>query len=217
MDGTDFSVVLDGANSVTVTALTGAPALNAWAVTVISAQTVAAFATGLHIDIAQVNGLETRLEAIESAVAALQALVPTTPLGSPSANAPVSATIQIPPLVKVFPGRNDAAAGALAARRTPARDSQRDRDLIHRAAAAHGERRDRQCVSEQHRRAAAHPWRPRHAQCLRGRERLLGGDGRRLYPLTMRDEHFVFSHGFEVSLWNFEVNAQMFRAIARSL
>ena len=213
VDGTDFSVVLDDANSVTVTALTGAPALNAWAATVLSAQTVAAFATGLHIDIAQVNGLETRLEALEAAVAALQALVPTTPLGSPTAGAPMATTIQIPQLIKVFPGKGSALlppsplGGLLPAIHNATVTSLTALPLPSVSAALGN------VYSNDTGAPLLIPGGLGTRSSYVAVSGFFGGDGRRLYPLThVTSTTSYFPRDFEVSLWNFEVNAQMFRA-----
>lgn len=79
--GTDYTVGDRSDNSVTVTSLVGAPVLNGWLIIVGSAQTVGAFAAGLEIEIDQVAGLDTRLNAIDTALSTLQALAPSTPLG----------------------------------------------------------------------------------------------------------------------------------------
>jgi len=102
IDGVDFTVELTDANTVTVTALLGAPALDAWAVTIISAETVAAFAAGLTVTIGQVIGLEDRLAALETVVAELQLLVPVTQFGFTVVG---GGTIEIPLPAKtlVFP------------------------------------------------------------------------------------------------------------------
>lgn len=76
VEGTDFTVIINSANQATVTAVGSAPALNAWAVYVMSAQTVAAFATGLVISMGQVTGLVDELTALGNAVTQLQTLLP---------------------------------------------------------------------------------------------------------------------------------------------
>lgn len=110
VDGTDFTVRIVDANSVTVEALTGSPAANAWLATVVSAQTVGAFAAGLTVTIGQVTGLATELAAIGSTVAAIQALLPTTPAGTGAAGGSTLLTITIPELQEVFPGKSVAGA-----------------------------------------------------------------------------------------------------------
>lgn len=76
IEGTHFTVVIDNANQVTVTALGGAPAADAWLVIVMSAQTVAAFANELTIEQSQVNGLVALLEAIGANLEDLNTLLP---------------------------------------------------------------------------------------------------------------------------------------------
>ena len=78
VEGTDYSVVINSINAVTVTALTGAPASAAWRVMVLSAQTIAQWASGLTVTIAQVTGLEARLETDETNIASLLSLLPGT-------------------------------------------------------------------------------------------------------------------------------------------
>ena len=89
VDGVDFSVVINTANQVTITALTGAPALNAWAAMVMSAQTVAAFASGLTLTIAQVTGLSAILDSMGNSIASLLTLLPAS---ASAANTSVIAT-----------------------------------------------------------------------------------------------------------------------------
>lgn len=76
IEGTDYSVVINDANQVTVTALGGAPAADAWLVIVMSAETVAAFANDLTIDPSQVNGLEDWQAAVAANLAQLNTLLP---------------------------------------------------------------------------------------------------------------------------------------------
>jgi hypothetical protein len=102
--GTDYSVVFDSANLLTLTALTGPPATDAWAITVISSETVSAFADGLTLEIGQVNGLEDRLTAAEEALATLQTQAATQPLGLPSTTtAAGTITIEMPEWAEVLP------------------------------------------------------------------------------------------------------------------
>jgi hypothetical protein len=106
-------VVINNANEVTVTALTGAPATNAWAAYVMSAQTVGAFAAGLTVTIGQVDGLTAALAAIGSELATITALLPTAP---PSVNASGSTTlvnITIPATAAMYPGAVPTANAAL--------------------------------------------------------------------------------------------------------
>jgi len=119
VDGTDFSVVIDNANEVAITALTGAPAANAWAAIVMSAQTVAAFAAGLTVTIGQVTGLAAELASIGTQLAAIIALLPTAP---PSAAAPTGTGINVtlPALSLLYPGKVPASnSGAAASGKLP--------------------------------------------------------------------------------------------------
>lgn len=109
VDGTDFAVRIVDANSVEVTALTGAPALNAWRIIVMSAQTVAAFAAGLNIEIAQVNGLQAILDAINAAIAELQTYVPTNPPALPATSGDAF-NVELPDVREVYPIRFTAGA-----------------------------------------------------------------------------------------------------------
>jgi hypothetical protein len=92
VQGEDYSVQITNANTVTVTALAITPAAGAWAVTVISAQTVAAFASGLTVSIGQVTGLAAALSALTASVDSILVLLPTAP---PSATAAGGSAISI--------------------------------------------------------------------------------------------------------------------------
>jgi hypothetical protein len=94
IEGTDYSVVINNANQVTVTALSGAPALNAWLIIVMSAQTLAAFATDLTIDPSQVNGLTAWQDSIGANLAQLNTLLPSqaTVAGTTLAQGPFTIT-----------------------------------------------------------------------------------------------------------------------------
>ena len=134
IEGTDYSVEYDSENDVTVTALKGAPALNAWMIIVQYAQTVAQFAAGLTVTTGQVTGLDALLADLSSAVAALQALVPSGGLFAPTTPGGTTQTITIPDNYLVFPskrlpasflassldGGNPNSAAALALPRPPA-------------------------------------------------------------------------------------------------
>ncbi len=82
IDGTDFTAEIDSANQVTVTALLGAPAANAWLITVIGAQAVAAWASDLTVTVPQVvagNGylsLPDFMDNVGTRLDALEALLP---------------------------------------------------------------------------------------------------------------------------------------------
>lgn len=100
--GLDYEVADMLANVVTITVLGVAPTSNAWVIFVVSAQTVAAFAAGLAIEIDQVNGLEDRLALIEASVQELEDLIPTTPLGTVGVTAG-QALIEINDYKEIFP------------------------------------------------------------------------------------------------------------------
>jgi len=102
--GTDYTVVINNANQVTVAALGGAPAANAWAATVVSAQTVAAFATGLRVTIGQVIGLQDALNGIGTQLSAITALLPTAPPSVAAGAAGTTVSITIPNASGMLPG-----------------------------------------------------------------------------------------------------------------
>ncbi len=103
VEGIDFRARIDNASTVTITALVSAPADEAWRVTVVSAQTVGAFAEGLSVAIAQVNGLQDLLDSISGRVTDLEELVPATPLVRETEGAS-SVKIALPPSQLIFPG-----------------------------------------------------------------------------------------------------------------
>lgn len=108
VEGVDYEVEITDANSVTVTALDGAPANDAWLVVVMSAQTVAAFADDLEIEIDQVTGLEDRLAAVETRLEDLETLLPSGNLTRP-ATSPTPDAIEIPNCFIVYPNSRLAA------------------------------------------------------------------------------------------------------------
>ena len=123
IEGTDYSVTIVDANSVTVTALGTAPTTNHWLVTIVSAQTVAAFAAGLNIDIAQVNGLQAILDSILATLAQFQTLIPDISPGAATGNTVLA--FDLPPVTELYPGTwpagQDVTAKTLHGRRfTPA-------------------------------------------------------------------------------------------------
>lgn len=102
IEGTDYVVFIENADSVTITALGDAPAATAWLVTIISAQTVAAFAAGLEIEIGQVSGLQALLDELTARVENLESLLPSGSLTrEDSAGAAVE--IEIPDRAILFP------------------------------------------------------------------------------------------------------------------
>jgi hypothetical protein len=86
--GTDYEATVDDANQVTITSLVGALAVDQWSVIVVSAQTVEAFAEGLHITIAQVDSLQTILDDLAGRLGVLEEILP----GTGPAATPDSAT-----------------------------------------------------------------------------------------------------------------------------
>lgn len=104
VQGVDFSVTGLHSNTVTVTALLGAPATNAWLITVMSAQTVAAFADGLTVTMDQVTGLNAALAAVTTRVTALEEQAATAPLGLPATTVGAGpVTIEIPDKQDAYP------------------------------------------------------------------------------------------------------------------
>jgi hypothetical protein len=85
VDGTDFSVRIVDTNNVEITALGGTPpTTNGWLAVVVSAQTVGAFAGGLHVTIAQVTGLQDILDSLNTRVTTLESYVPASPPAIPA-------------------------------------------------------------------------------------------------------------------------------------
>ncbi len=82
--GTDFAVTIDTANKVTVTALAGAPATDAWTVIVLGAQSAPAWAEGLTVTVPQVvagdgyPSLPDFMDDIGSRVTVLESILPST-------------------------------------------------------------------------------------------------------------------------------------------
>jgi len=80
--GTDFTVTIDNDNQVTIVALTGAPATNAWEIAVLSALTVAQWAADLTVTVPQViagggyPSLALFMDDLGDRVAVLEALLP---------------------------------------------------------------------------------------------------------------------------------------------
>jgi hypothetical protein len=104
VEGHDYSVEINDANSVTIAALLITPAAGAWMVIVASAQTVGAFADGLTIDIGQVTGLTEALATLSSAVAALTALGITNSIVATAIGGNAQAIV-IPDLYLIFPNK----------------------------------------------------------------------------------------------------------------
>ena len=113
--GTDFSATIDNADQVTVAALTGAPDTDAWTIIVMSAQTVAAWATGLTVTVPQVvagggyPSLTDFMDDIGSRVTTLEEILPST---GPAATASAQASgieIALPKTKEALFFRGDAA------------------------------------------------------------------------------------------------------------
>ena len=84
VDGTDFSVTITSSNQVTITALTGAPASNAWVFTAFSASHIATWASDLEVTVPQVvagggySSLPDFMDSIGARVTTLEGLLPST-------------------------------------------------------------------------------------------------------------------------------------------
>jgi len=84
VDGTDYSATIDSDSQVTVMALAGAPASDAWAILVVSAQSVAAWASDLTVTVPQVvagggyPSLQDFMDNIGSRVTTLEGILPST-------------------------------------------------------------------------------------------------------------------------------------------
>ena len=93
VDGTDYSVTIDGENQVTVTALTGAPAAAAWAFLVMSAAAVAAWANDLTVTVLQViaggsyPSLKDFMDDIGARVTDLESILPSTGVAATASQA----------------------------------------------------------------------------------------------------------------------------------
>ena len=111
--GTDFNVSITNANQVTVAAAGGAPGAHAWAATVVSAQTVGAFASGLRLAMGQVTGLQEALNGIGTELSAITALLPTAPPSINTSSGGVAVTITLPNVAEMLPGRAPAANAGL--------------------------------------------------------------------------------------------------------
>ena len=99
----DYSVTVDSANQVTVTALNAVtPSASGWVVTIVSAGTVAAFAAWLTVTIAQVTGLQTQLDAMNAELASLNALLPSSAISSAAKNGTAQVTITIPTTAEIL-------------------------------------------------------------------------------------------------------------------
>ena len=113
VDGTDYSATIDSDSQVTVTALTGAPATNAWAVIVVSAQSVAAWASDLTVTVPQVvagggyPSLSDFMDDIGSRVTTLEGILPSTGPAATTSQAS-GITIALPTTQEVLFFRGDA-------------------------------------------------------------------------------------------------------------
>jgi len=100
VDGTDFRVNIFNSNSVVVTPVSSTPlALSAWIAVVVSARTVAAWASGLRVAEGQVTGLTDDLAALSSRVSTLETLLPAAASSAGSTSSPTNAfTIALSPV-----------------------------------------------------------------------------------------------------------------------
>lgn len=121
IDGTDFTATIDDAHNVTVTALTGAPATDAWRIMIVAAKEITSWAPDLHIAQNQVDGLESRLDGDEANIATLMALIPGTAI-VPNGLAPANGyTIQLPPVSEILFARDASGAAITDPAKLPAR------------------------------------------------------------------------------------------------
>lgn len=211
-EGTDYSVVINSASEVTVTALGDVPEEDAWTVYVRAMEPIASFAEDLEITIGQVTGLEDRLAAIEAAVDDLEALVPSTPLGTSSA-AGGSLAITIPALSLVFPGAGTGTSapsplGGLLPAIHDATATSLDALPLGDAADHAGEVWQNNTGAE-----IVVPGGLRTRSSRLADEGFFGSDGRRWLPLTRRGAtKSYFPRDFEVELFCFQTNTGMLRA-----
>jgi hypothetical protein len=212
VQGTDFTVVDTNTNSATVASLTGAPASDAWLVIVVSAQTVAAFADGLTIEIGQVTGLEALLAAIGTQLSTIIAQLPTTPAGTATSGSGGIAIV-LPSFTKVLPGTLQAdgtvkpLGGLLPAIHAASVTSYTTGDLPTVAAASGSVYQNNSGA------AILLPGGYGAKTSTLPVSGFFGSDGRRLYPLSQSGTSTsYFPADFELELFMFEVNAEMLRA-----
>ena len=103
--GTDFSVTENTPNSLTVTALTGAPALNDWRVTVLGLELTSFFDPHTH-EISDINGLQAILDDYGQRIANLEGQSGGNPLKlTETDDKSVVAEWTLPSLFEVYPSR----------------------------------------------------------------------------------------------------------------
>ncbi|HSI10714.1 MAG TPA: hypothetical protein VK961_01660 [Chthoniobacter sp.] len=76
VDGTDFTATIDTDSQVTVTALTGAPALDAWRIMIVAAKEITSWVDGLVLGMDHITGLEDALAGFDARIHALENLLP---------------------------------------------------------------------------------------------------------------------------------------------
>jgi hypothetical protein len=111
VSGDDYTVTLDNDDQVTINVLGSAPALAAWAVTITTAGPVSAFVDDLQIEIAQVNNLQTILDAFGSDISTLLAALPTGLLAVKEKDSGLSTSWTLPSVYEIFPSRREFKAG----------------------------------------------------------------------------------------------------------
>ena len=119
VDGTDYSATIDSDSQVTVAALTGAPATEAWAIIVVSAQSVAAWASDLTVTVPQVvagggyPSLPDFMDNIGARVTVLEGILPSTgPAATASQASGITITLPTTQEVLFFRGDSTKAFGA---------------------------------------------------------------------------------------------------------
>jgi hypothetical protein len=217
VQGVDFDVVVDDDESVTVSAIGAAPGVNEWAVMIISAQTVSAFAEDLEIEIGQVTGLQDQLDTIGDQLQELLDLVPVTPLGvTRSLSGGDAMTIEIPGVDETFPKKATIEGGKVVGTRPrpggllPAIHDATVTDVteLPDVAASAGN-----VVKNTSGAALLIPGGLGTRGSYLAVNGFAGSDGRRWYPLSRAGAtNSYFPRDFERTLFSFSVNSAMLRA-----
>jgi hypothetical protein len=106
---------------VTITALTGAPATDAWRAYVVAAKEIASFAGDLTVTIAQVIGLEAELAELDGRISNLEDLLPAN-ASLPNGVTPVNGfTIQLPQTTEILFARDGSGAAITDPTKLPSR------------------------------------------------------------------------------------------------
>ena len=223
LPGTDFTVTIDSDSQVTVTALVGAPAADAWAIIVVSAQSVAAWANDLTVTPLQVvagggyPSLPSFMDNMGSRVTALEGILPSTGPAATTSQAS-GITIALPKTKEVLFFRGDATKlfGADGVDATLLGRPQMFLPAIHKASPTSYTTGALPAVAEDS------VWQNNSGAALDFGRGLYGGkvatsgffgsDGRALYAVDRSGSTTsYFPTGFERELWRIFINDKMLR------